>query len=107
MHYRNGKAERAIRTIENRCVKIMRPSGGNIRFWPEGAKTAAYFYNRTPRQNSVAPHVAWNRRYDARKLYRFCATVFYRDPAPLRKGEVHQKEATFLGYDRQTNKLSS
>ena len=103
LHYQNGKAERANRTVENRTEKIMRSSDVQMRYWPEGVKTAAYLYNRTPRPNSIAPHVAWNRKYDARKLYRFGATVFYRDPVPTKKGEVHQKEATFLGYDRRTN----
>lgn len=103
IHYQNGKAERANRTIQNRCQKMMKAADIDERYWPEGVKAAAYLYDRTPRVNSIAPHIAWNRRYDARKLYRFGSTVFYRDPAPSRKGHVSQKEAIFMGYDRRTN----
>lgn len=104
LHYQNGKAERAIRTIENKCEKLMEASGLDLKFWPEGVKTAAYLYGRTPRPNSIAPHVAWNRRYDARKLFRMGAEVFYRDPATnVKKGTGRQKEAIFMSYDRQTS----
>ena len=104
IHYQNGKAERAIRTIENKCVKLMEASGLDLKYWPEAAKTAAYLYGRTPRPNSIAPHVAWNRRYDARRLFRMGAKVNYCDPATtIRKASGRQKEAIFMSYDRQTN----
>ena len=102
IHYQNGRAERAIRTIENKAKKMLESSGMDEKFWPEAAKAGTYLHGRCPKPGGISPHILWYGRYDARQLYRFGAEMFYREQAPTAKGKERQKEAIFLGYDRNT-----
>lgn len=96
------KAERGIRTIENKCQKLLEGSSVNVRYWPEAVKTAAYTYNRIPNRFSIPSHIQFYGRYDQRKLYPFGCNVFYYDQSPCHKGQVRQRAATFLGYDKRS-----
>lgn len=102
VHYQLGKVERANRTIQRGMEKILEDSQINTWYWPEAAKTTAYLYNRQIGYRKVPPHILWNKRYDARKLFKFGSRIYYNNPAPVRKGFKDNKEAIFMGYDRQT-----
>lgn len=46
-HQQNGKAERAIRTIEGRSLAMLEATGLPLTLWGEAVLTAAYLWNRT------------------------------------------------------------
>ena len=98
----NVKAERANRTIEDKCKKLIETSELNQRYWSEAVKTAAYTYNRTPNKFGIAPHILFYGRYDQRRLYSFGTPVFYYDPSPHNKGYTRQRNAIFMGYDKKS-----
>lgn len=103
IHYQNGKVENANQKVQNKMRKMMETSGLPTKYWPEIVKAACYLIDRTPRQNGIAPHVLWYRRYDLRQLYIVGSKVFYREPGKVKKAWSNPKKATFMGYDRNTD----
>ena len=86
-HQQNGKAERAIRTIEGHSLAMLEATGLPLTLWGEAVLTAAYLWNRT---ESVAlppgmtPYKVVNgKKPDLSHLHVFGARCWARIPTEL------------------------
>ena len=102
-HQQNGKAERAIRTIEGRVLAMIAAVGAPMNLWGEAALTAAYLWNRTPSRTlppGVTPfEMVHGRKPDISHLRVWGSRCFARVPLELQtKLGPRSRECTFMGY---------
>jgi hypothetical protein len=106
-HQQNGKAERAIRTVEGRLFAMLEAAGLPATLWGEAALTACYLWNRTESTTlppGVTPYEIVNgRKPNLSHLRIFGARCFARIPSELQtKLGPHSRHAIFLGYPEGT-----
>jgi hypothetical protein len=102
-HQQNGKAERAIRTVEGRLFAMLEAADLPVTLWGEAALTACYLWNRSETSTlppGVTPYEMLNgRKPDLAHLRVFGAKCFARIPTELQtKGGPHSRPAIFMGY---------
>lgn len=106
-HQQNGKAERAIRTIEGRLFAMLETAGLPANLWGEAALTACYLWNRSASStlpSDVTPYEMVNgRKPDLSYLRVFGSKCFARIPTELQtKLGPHSRRAIFVGYPEGT-----
>jgi hypothetical protein len=106
-HQQNGKAERAIRTLEGRIFAMLETARLPANLWGEAALTACYLWNRTKSSTlapGVTPYEVLNgRKPDLSHLRVFGARCFARIPIELQaKLGPHSRPAIFMGYPEGT-----
>jgi hypothetical protein len=106
-HQQNGKAERAIRTIEGRLFAMLESAGLPANLWGEAALTACYLWNRSTSVTlppGITPFEVVNgRQPDLAHIRVFGSRCFARIPSELQvKLGPHSRKAIFLGYPEGT-----
>ena len=102
-HQQNGKAERAIRTIEGRVLAMLAATGAPQSLWGEATLTAAYLWNRTPSRTllpGVTPfEMVHGRKPNLSHLRVWGVRCFARVPLELQtKLGLRSRECYFMGY---------
>lgn len=106
-HQQNGKAERAIRTIEGRLFAMLQTANLPSNLWGEAALTICYLWNRTESSTlpaGITPYEILNgRKPDLSHLRVWGARCFARIPSELQvKLGPHSRHAFFMGYPEGT-----
>jgi hypothetical protein len=107
-HQQNGKAERAIRTLEGRMFAMLETARLPANMWGEAVLTACYLWNRS--ESSALPvagttpfELVNGRQPDLSHLRVFGARCFARIPTELQaKLGPHSRHAIFVGYPEGT-----
>lgn len=102
-HQQNGKAERAIRTLEGHLFSMLESANLPANLWGEAALTACYLWNRTTSTtlppNTTPFELVNGRKPDLSHIRVFGSRCFARIPAELQvKLGPHSRKAIFLGY---------
>ena len=102
-HQQNGKAERCIRTIEDRALTLMYGANLSSTYWADAVNCAGFLFNLSPTRtlpiHVCAYEVFKGRKPDLSFLRVFGCRAFARVPYELqRKGGVKSVLVTFLGY---------
>ena len=103
-HSQNGKAERFIRTLEDRFQTLLADSSLPMSFWGDAVLTMVYIRNRVP--TSVLPadttpfEEMEHKKPDLSHLRVWGCQCFVAIPPELcAKGGPHRFEAIFIGYE--------
>lgn len=106
-HQQNGKAERAIRTIEGRMLAMLEMAALPPSLWGEAALTACYLWNRS--ESSVLPpattpyELVNGKQPDLSHLRVFGSRCFACIPTELQvKLGPHSRHEIFVGYPEGT-----
>jgi hypothetical protein len=102
-HQQNGKAERAIRTLEEHTLAMITSAGLPLNMWGEAVLTAAYLLNRSVTRTlpaNVTPYEMFNgRKPDLSHVRVWGCRCFARIPSELQtKLGVKSRECIFVGY---------
>jgi len=106
-HQQNGKAERAMRTIEGRLFAMLTTARLPANLWGEAALTVCYLWNRSE-SRALPPgttpfEIINGTKPDFSHLRVFGASCFARIPSELQaKLGPHSRQAIFLGYPEGT-----
>jgi hypothetical protein len=106
-HQQNGKAERAIRTVEGRLFAPLETAQLPMNLWGEAALTVCYLWNRSESRAippGTTPYQLVNgRKPDLAHLHVFGSRCFTRIPRELQaKLGPHSRQAIFVGYPEGT-----
>ena len=102
-HQQNGKAERAVRTLEGHARACLTQAGLSAGYFGEAVLLVAYLWNVTPSRSLPKGHTPFEilhrRKADLSHLRVFGARCFARIPPELRRTTDSQSiEAIFMGY---------
>lgn len=102
-HQQNGKAERAIRTIEGRVLAMITAVGAPMNLWGEATLTAANLWEVTPSRTlppGVTPfEMSHGRKPDLSHLRVWGSRCFARVPIELQTKLIPRSwECLFMGY---------
>ncbi|UYV69112.1 hypothetical protein LAZ67_6002474, partial [Cordylochernes scorpioides] len=101
---RNGRVERANRTLLDKGRTLLADSQLPLHFWAEAVNTAAYLYNLTPTTNDpdTTPMEKWKgKKPSVSHIMRFGCEVFYKlENHQRHKLEAKSKRGIFVGYSR-------
>ena len=102
-HQQNGKAERAIRTIEGGVLAMIAAVGAPMNLWGEATLTAAYLWEVTPSRTlppGVTPfEMSHGRKPDLSHLRVWGSRCFAQVPIELQtKLGPRSRECLFMGY---------
>jgi len=102
-HQQNGKAERAIRTLQGHALAMLEAVRLPLNLWGEAVVTAAYLWNRTESKSlpaGVTPYEIFNHhKPDLSHLKVFGSLCWARIPTKFQtKFDAHSHRAIFLGY---------
>ena len=102
-HQQNGKAERAVHTIEGRALASLSQAHLSAGYFGEAVLLAGYLWNlsatRVLPSGKTPFELLYGQKPDVNHLRIFGSRCFARIPPELRtKNSPHSHEALFLGY---------
>jgi hypothetical protein len=102
-HQQNGKAERAMRTIEGRLFALLETAQLPANLWGEAALTVCYLWNRSEsralKPGTTPYEIVNGKQPDLSHLRVFGSHCFARIPTEVQsKLGPHSRRAIFMGY---------